>query len=250
MALQELVRGYVLMRVRVKFEKTGIMRYVGHLDLMRFFQKAVKRSELQIRYSEGFNPHQIMSFASPLGVGLTSEGEYMDIDLKADVSSADGLNRLNENMVEGLAITSFKYLPDDAEKCMSAVTAASYIVTYKDSKDDACYIDNICDLKKKFFDEAHAINIVKKTKKGERELDLKPLIYRFNIEVKDGVPVYDLLLSSGSTDNIKPELVIKAFHEFLGLPEFDELSLDIHRVDMFTGVPESLISLGEIGDEH
>ena len=149
------------MRVRVKFEKTGIMRYVGHLDLMRFFQKAVKRSELPIRYSEGFNPHQIMSFASPLGVGLTSVGEYMDIDLKSEVASVDGLSRLNENMVEGLAITSFKYLPDDAEKCMSAVTAASYVVTYKDTKDDACYIDNIADLKVKFFDEAHEINIVK-----------------------------------------------------------------------------------------
>ena len=133
------------MRARVKFEKNGIMRYVGHLDLMRFFQKAVKRSELPIKYSEGFNPLQIMSFASPLGVGLTSAGEYMDIDLKEQVACDKALLTLNENMVEGLIITGFKYLPDDAEKCMSAVTAASYIVTYKDSKDDACYIDNICD---------------------------------------------------------------------------------------------------------
>ena len=70
------------------------------------------------------------------------------------------------------------------------------------------------------------------------------------IEVKDGVPVYDLLLSSGSTDNIKPELVIKAFHEYIGLPEFDELSLDIHRVDMYTGEPDSFVSLGDIGDER
>ena len=238
------------MRVRVKFEKTGIMRYVGHLDLMRFFQKAVKRANLPIRYSEGFNPHQIMSFAAPLGVGLTSVGEYMDIDLKEEVSSKEGLESLNRNMVEGLAITGFKYLPDNAEKCMSAVTAASYIVTYKDPKDDACYIENIIDLKEKFFDEAASINIIKKTKKGERELDLKPLIYRFNLEVKNNVPVYDLMLSSGSTDNIKPELVIKAFHEYLGLPEFNELSLDIQRVDMYTGELDSFVSLGEIGDEH
>ena len=73
------------MRVRVRFEKNGIMRYVGHLDLMRFFQKAVKRANLPIRYSEGFNPHQIMSFASPLGVGLTSEGEYMEDKLGSKV---------------------------------------------------------------------------------------------------------------------------------------------------------------------
>ncbi len=223
------------------------MRYVGHLDLMRFFQKAVKRAGLPIRYSEGFNPHQIMSFASPLGVGLTSEGEYMDIDIKEQVDSKAALETLNANMVEGLEIKSFKYLPDNAEKCMSAVTAASYLVTYKDSKDDACYVDNILELKQKFFDETASINIVKKTKKGERVLDLKPLIYRFNIRVVDNKPVYDLLLSSGSTDNIKPELVVKAFHEFLGLPEFDELSLDIKRTDMFTGESDSFISLGDIG---
>ena len=223
------------------------MRYVGHLDLMRFFQKAVKRAGLPIRYSEGFNPHQIMSFASPLGVGLTSEGEYMDIDIKEQVDSKAALETLNANMVEGLEIKSFKFLPDNAEKCMSAVTAASYLVTYKDSKDDACYVDNILELKQKFFDKAASINIVKKTKKGERELDLKPLIYRFNIRVVDNKPVYDLLLSSGSTDNIKPELVVKAFHEFLGLPEFDELSLDIKRTDMFTGESDSFVSLGDIG---
>ena len=234
------------MRVRIRFEKTGIMRYVGHLDLMRFFQKAVKRSNLPIRYSEGYNPHQIMSFAAPLGVGLTSIGEYMDIDIKEAVDADTAIKTLNENMVEGLAITGFNYLPDNAEKCMSALTAASYIVTYKDHKDEACYIENICDLKSKFFDEADAINIVKKTKKGERELDLKPLIYRFNIAVENGVPVYDLLLSSGSTDNIKPELVIKAFHQFLGLPEFDELSLDIMRTDMYTGEPDCLLSLNDI----
>jgi len=238
------------MRVRVKFEKTGIMRYVGHLDLMRFFQKAIKRSGIPIKYSEGFNPHQIMSFASPLGVGLTSKGEYMDIDIKEDIPSAVGIDSLNNNMVEGLAITSFKYLPDEAQKCMSAVTAASYRVTYKDNKDHISYIDNLVDLKSKFYDESESIYIIKKTKKGERELDLKPLIYRFNMEIKDRVPTYDFLLSSGSTDNIKPELVVKAFHEYLNLPEFDDVSLDIERIDMFTGDPENFVSLGEIGDEH
>ena len=76
------------------------MLYVGHLDLMRFFQKAVKRADLDIKYSEGFNPHQIMSFALPLGVGLTSVGEYMDIDIKTEIPSSEGIKRLNETMVE------------------------------------------------------------------------------------------------------------------------------------------------------
>ena len=238
------------MRVRIRFEKTGIMRYVGHLDLMRFFQKAVKRTGIPIKYSEGFNPHQIMSFASPLGVGLTSRGEYMDIDIKEEVPSKDAIDLFNKNMVEGLIIKSFKYLPDDAIKCMSAVTAATYEVTYKDPKADITYIDNLIDLKEKFYDEAISIDVIKETKKGTREVDLKPLIYEFEIEITDNVPTYHFCLSSGSVDNIKPELVVKAFHEFLGLEDFDELSLDICRKDMFTGDAPNFISLGAIGDER
>ena len=67
------------MKVRIKFSKQGNLRFVGHLDMMRYFQKAFRRSELPISYSEGFSPHQIMSFAAPLGIGMTSEAEYVDI---------------------------------------------------------------------------------------------------------------------------------------------------------------------------
>ena len=239
------------MRVRVKFEKTGAMQYVGHLDLMRFFQKAVKRAELKIKYSEGFNPHQIMAFALPLGVGITSEGEYMDIEINEEISSKDAIKRLNDNMVDGLYIKSFKYLSDNATKAMSAVTASHYIVTYKDSQNDITYIDNLLDLKKLFFDDAASIMIVKETKKGTRELDLKPLVYRFDISFNGKVPVYDIMISSGSVDNIKPELLIKAFHEFIGdLEEPSVMNLFIKRVDMYTGEPNEFISLGDIGDER
>ena len=237
------------MRVRIRFEKTGVMRYVGHLDLMRFFQKAVKRADLDIKYSEGFNPHQIMSFALPLGVGLTSVGEYMDIDIKTEIPSSEGIKRLNENMVEGLKVVSFKYLPDNALKCMTAVTAAHYRVSYKDPSDDIVYVDNLKELKDSFYDKADAINIIKETKKGERALDLKPLVYDFDLDFDGRVPVYDLYVSCGSTDNIKPALVIKPFYETCNLGEFNENSLDIMRVDMYTGEPNHLISLGSIGDD-
>ena len=65
---------------RIRFAKYGVVKFIGHLDVMRYFQKAVRRSELPIKYSQGFNPHQLMVFAQPLGVGVTSDGEYMDIE--------------------------------------------------------------------------------------------------------------------------------------------------------------------------
>ena len=68
------------MKLRVKFAKYGALKFIGHLDVMRFFQKANRRAELDMSYSTGFSPHQIMSFAAPLGLGLESNGEYMDIE--------------------------------------------------------------------------------------------------------------------------------------------------------------------------
>jgi len=236
------------MRARIKFEKTGAVKYVGHLDLMRYFQKAVKRAEINIKYSEGFNPHQIMSFSSPLGVGLTSIAEYMDIEINDFIPSKAAVDALNKQMVEGLKIVSFKYLPDDAVKCMSALTAAFYKVTYKNSADCAAIINQVEDAKTKFFDESAQINIIKETKKGTRELDLKPLIYKFDVSVQNENIIYDLLLSSGSTDNIKPELVIYHLHKFLG-QELDDMSLAIERTEMYTGEPDGFIALGDIGDE-
>ena len=67
------------MKVRIKFSKTGALKYIGHLDVMRYFQKLMRRADIPIAYSEGFSPHQIMSFAMPLGIGDESIAEYVDI---------------------------------------------------------------------------------------------------------------------------------------------------------------------------
>ena len=89
------------MKIRIKFAKNGSMKFIGHLDIMRYFQKVMRRAEVDIAYSEGFSPHQIMSFAAPLGVGLTSRGEYLDIEVHSTDSSAEMLKRINDTMVEG-----------------------------------------------------------------------------------------------------------------------------------------------------
>ena len=65
------------MKIRIKFRKYGTMKFIGHLDVMRYFQKAIRRADVDVCYSGGFSPHQIMSFAAPLGVGITSRGEYV-----------------------------------------------------------------------------------------------------------------------------------------------------------------------------
>ena len=76
------------MKARIKFSKTGSMRFIGHLDVMRYFQKAFRRADIHMSYSQGFSPHQLMSFTSPLGIGLSSDAEYLDIVLEDSDESA------------------------------------------------------------------------------------------------------------------------------------------------------------------
>ena len=99
------------MKIRIKFRKTGIMKFIGHLDVMRYFQKAIRRADVEICYSGGFSPHQIMSFAAPLGVGITSNGEYVDIEVNSTGTTAEMMKRLNDVMTEGFEIAEYKLLP-------------------------------------------------------------------------------------------------------------------------------------------
>ena len=100
-----------MIKIRIKFRKYGVMRFIGHLDIMRYFQKAMRRAEIDICYSEGFSPHQIMSFAAPLGVGITSDGEYLDIEVNSTRSSEASIKALNDTMVEGVEVTEYVKLP-------------------------------------------------------------------------------------------------------------------------------------------
>ena len=101
------------MKARIKFRKYGVMRFIGHLDVMRFFQKAIRRAEIPIAFTSGYSPHMIMSFAQPLGVGVTSDGEYFDIELTEAIASEQAVAQLNAVMVKGIEVTGFREIPSD-----------------------------------------------------------------------------------------------------------------------------------------
>ena len=112
------------MKARIKFKKYGALRFIGHLDVMRFFQKAIRRAHIPIAYTGGYSPHMIMSFANPLGIGITSEGEYFDIELKESISSAEAVSRLNAVMVEGIEVLSFRQIAEEKKMTGMAIVAA------------------------------------------------------------------------------------------------------------------------------
>ncbi len=234
------------MKIRIKFAKEGTMKFIGHLDVMRFFQKVMRRANVDIRYSEGFSPHQIMSFAAPLGVGVTSRGEYVDIEVFSTDSSAEMLRRINAVMVEGLEVISYRLLPDTAANAMSVVAAADYLVTFregKEPKDWQAFVHAATELLNR--DE---ILVMKKTKKGEKETNIRPMIY--DLQIRDrGVW---MRLATGSAANLKPDMVIRSIMDTIGEPMAD-FALLIHREEVYAMNDEAdgskLIALEDFGED-
>lgn len=228
------------MKVRVKFRKYGPVRFIGHLDVMRFFQKAIRRAEIDITYTGGFSPHQIMSFAAPLGVGLESNGEYMDIEVGSAASSQDMIQRLNTASVPGIEIISARVLPDTAGNAMASVAAAEYTVRFREGREPSFDYAGELD----GFMGQDQIMITKETKKGTHEMDLKPGIYELSFS--DGA--FHMLVDASSAGNIKPSMVIAAYLLFHG-ENLSENALLITREDLFTraGEGRKLISLDEVG---
>lgn len=212
------------MKVRIKFSKEGPMKFIGHLDVMRYFQKAIRRAGIDIAYSAGFSPHQIMSFAAPLSVGFESQGEYFDIEMNSFTHEKDVKNRLNAVMAEGIEVLEVYVLPDQEGNAMASVAAASYLVSFRES------VILPADWKKQlitFYEQEH-IPVVKKTKKGEKEMDLKEGI--FHLEIQDD-SVY-LLVDAGSGSNVKPGFVLETFFNSIGisLPDF---GLMVRRLETY-----------------
>lgn len=228
------------MKLRVKFSKTGHMKFIGHLDLMRFFQKAIRRSKIDIKYSEGFSPHQIMSFAAPLGLGIESFGEYMDIELVSDEISDSELknieNSLNLCMCEGLEILKVIALSSisKSKNAMSLVGQADYYIlcdTQAEKLKEA--IDR--------FDCFESVLVEKKSKDTVKEVDIKSMIVSLKAsEFEDNSAIFMRVLQ-GSENNLKPELVADALKKYV----LDDLSVKrIIRIEIYDKEGRSLGDYG------
>ncbi|MBR0163771.1 MAG: DUF2344 domain-containing protein [Lachnospiraceae bacterium] len=237
-----------MIRVRIRFEKKGPVRFIGHLDVMRYFQKVMRRAKIDIAYSEGYSPHQLMSFAMPLSVGATSDAEYADLTLRSfpgrtmddppreapDLSLL--IARLNDVMHEGITVTDACVLPEGAKKAMTAVCACGWRVSFRPDvlRNEDITLPAEGSLRQAFlaFLDRPSIPALKKTKAGEKQIDLRPFIYEADCS-DDGV--FTLLLKAGSEDNVKPSLLLGAF---LGKNELPPAALVLHRTQIYQAHPE------------
>ena len=234
------------MKIRIKFCKDGVMKFIGHLDVMRYFQKAIRRAELPIAYSEGFSPHMLLSFASPLGVGISSTGEYFDMVLAEDMKTDEIVKRLNATMVEGMEVLSARHVPDGkASKAMSLVAAADYLVEFRPGKAPA---DGWQTRITEFLKQPEIL-VTKETKKGEKQVDIRPFIYKMNLQNDNRI---FLSLASASANYTKPDAVIDAFTTWLG-QELPEFACMIHRLEVYADLgnekKHKFVSLESLGVE-
>ncbi len=263
------------MKVRMKFTKTGPIRFVGHLDFMRYFTRAVARSSLPGVYTNGFSPHLIISFAAPLGVGEETLGDYADVELaykdpyateeelfrlehiglKNDELPAapsasfikDSMNRVLSAGVEITAVT--RVGQTKTSKAMALVRYASYEIRLKDSFLPGCGLEKLAQAAEAFM-ARNEIIIHKKTKKSEADVDIRPLI--LSLRAGDGTEPSAknarslfLTCATGSTKNLKPAAVIEAFCSYLN-DGFDPYGFRIIRLETMA---EDAIPLSGLGEE-
>ena len=205
------------MRIQITFSKKGALRYTGHLDLHKLWERAARRAELPLAYSQGFHPQPKMSIAAALPLGFSSRCEVLDMRLEQDIS-LDGLaDKLNGTMPEGIRVIDIAQTDDRAPALQTQVVSAEYEVTSKESTFGS-------ELKRKLDTVMETESIIRTRRK--KEYDLRPLIERLEL-VSDSKLFMKLTAKEGATG--RPEEVL----DVLGIA-FEETRIERSRLNFQT----------------
>ena len=217
------------MKILCKFTKLGYLKFISHLDLVDLFQRTLFQNKVDVKFSEGFNPHPRMSIAYPLPLGIESNSEYMEIYLNSEVDLDDFVNKMNERLPIGIKIVEAKYDDDESisNKVKSVVYAFKLLNTFYDKNKDI-------DIAKE-LDKVNAMDIVeieRKRKKGKRRIFVKENAkdYLNRLELKDNaIYAYIKMSEHGS---LKPALVFDILNNYTNIT-MDELDIDLERVGLY-----------------
>lgn len=198
------------MRMIVRFGKNPRLRFISHLDLQRFFQRALNRTGLPIAYSQGFNPHPVMAFASALALGWTSEYEVLDIKLGAPMGRKRAEEAMSAALPDDLPVLQVKMVEDKLPSLMPMVHASEYRIENSGVT---------AEMIREFLDKDE-VKAIRKTKSGEKEINIRPLAYELRAE--NDVLFAKLALTD--KDTLKPDLLIKS------LTGGENENLRIHRI--------------------
>ncbi len=230
--------------VRIRFTRGEGVKFISHLDLMKVFERAIRRSSLPISYSQGFNPHPQMVFGLPLAVGMTSECEYADFELTREISPEQFMERLNEALPEAIRITAAAQ-KRSKKNIMATIAGADYFLEL--FSDEQISSDTVVQ-KVGTLLKRESIKVLKEGRGKDRkatfkEVEIRPLILNIEVVPIQSLPEgYEIFQSAfvikagfkaGSVANLRPELFIKALHE---QADISVAASRIHRKALYVDV--------------
>jgi len=198
-------------RLRITFARGEALKYISHLDLARAWERALRRAEAPLAYSQGFNPRPKMAFAAALPVGYTSAAEVVDVFLDAPLSPVELAHRLAAALPPGLRVISIEEVEPGLPALQSQVRAAEYRVSMAWEGDRADLEARVAALL-----AASTLPSERMRKGQRRSYDLRPLVEDLKLEEKDaeGYLLW-MRLRHGTGGTARPEDVLDA----LGLAE-------------------------------
>ena len=198
------------LKVRLKFRKVGTLQYISHLDLQRTFNRVIVRASIPVWYTKGFNPHIKMVFSTPLSVGAQSEYEFLDIRIDRPMECEEIKDRLNRELTDELRIVE-AYIP---ESDFSEIAWASYEISIH----TAGVTDELAQSIEETL-KTSPLMMVKRTKAGDKEVDLIPMIHSASVvaNCEESVLHIQAILKATSTEFLNPELLISALKREHGI---------------------------------
>lgn len=229
------------MRYLTKFTKEENIKFISHLDVLKTIQKNIRRAGLPIEFSQGFNPHMNTSIAQPLSVGVYSSGEYMDMVLTTVMDEKEIVDKLNATAPSGIKYISATAIPyTEGEKkvpqAMALIDAARYTIKVKYSD-----LSTLEEEMNKLLETKEWITI-KKSKKGEKEVNLRTFIKDFSFWIKDEYLVLNVLISTGSREHLSADLLVSYIQEKTSNPVLDAF-VNIKREEMYFYKGDKLVPL-------
>ena len=217
--------------IRVKYKKEDEMIFISHLDLQRLLQRAFRRAKINLSYSEGFNPHPKMSYGNALALGVESQGEYVDIEIEDDIEVKEFLERINEQLPDGIKFVKGQEIDPKTPSLSSIIVYGEYIFN----------IDLEVPLGKEFvksrvlnFVKSKEIIITKKNKKGKKvEVDIRPMIRNFDlVSLDDNRVTFVSTIATGSKANLNINILIPQILDMLNL-DMDPREVGVLRRDLY-----------------
>lgn len=212
-------------KLRFKFSRGNKLKYIAHLDLLRTFERAIKRAELPVAYSQGFNPRPKIIFGLPMPIGLTSKAEYADIEFKENVNPGIFESKLNLCLPDGLKVIKAAE-KNNRDNIMNQISAARYTIIFDPGKVVRGLDDMLHDMLSK-----EEIFVLKKTKKGLRYVNIRPMIYSLSLSAQNGNTCsLDGFLSAGAENNLRIDVLMDALSKETGI---NLTILSMHRYALY-----------------